>query len=180
MKTKLVARALVLTAVGVAGVSVALASTAGTIKTAKNAKLGSIVVSAAGMTLYHLSGEKKGTIKCSGQCAAFWPPLLVTGKPRAGAGIDAARLGTIKRSNGKLQVTYNGYALYRYYDDHKAGQAKGEDVPGAGGTGTWYAVSPAGKSVLSGGNGTTTTTTTSSTTTTDDTTTTGGGYGKGY
>jgi predicted lipoprotein with Yx(FWY)xxD motif len=177
MGMKLVARALVLTVVGVAGVSVALASTTGTVKTAKNSKLGSIVVSAGGMTLYHLSGEKKGSIKCSGQCSAFWPPLIVTGKPKAGAGINAAKLGTIKRSNGKLQVTYNGYALYRYYNDHKAGETNGEDQPGLPGTGTWYAVSPAGKAVTSSGGGDTTST---STTTTDDTTTTGGGYGKGY
>jgi Secreted repeat of unknown function len=54
--------------------------------------------------------------------------------------VTAAKLGTIKRPDGRLQVTYNGLALYRYDDDKKAGQAKGQ-----GEAGIWYAITPAGK-----------------------------------
>ncbi len=75
---------------------------------------------------------------------AQWPPLLIPAgaKPAAGPGISAAKLGTFKRADGGLQVTYNGMTLYRYSGDSKAGQANGEAV-----SDKWYAVSSAGKLV---------------------------------
>src|SRR5579862_7552995 len=116
-------------------------SGAATVKAAKNTTLGSIVVSARGLTLYHLTSEKGGKIKCTGACAATWPPLLVAGsaKPVAGAGIVAAKLGTVKRPDGTMQVTYAGSPLYLFGDDKKAGQAKGEAVGGV-----WFALAPSG------------------------------------
>jgi predicted lipoprotein with Yx(FWY)xxD motif len=114
-----------------------------TVKVSSESALGTkILVSAKGLTLYHFVPETKGAIKCTGSCAAEWPPLVVASgaKPVAGPGLSAAKLGTIKRPDGKLQVTYNGLALYRYGDDHKSGQIEGQ-----GEDGIWYVVTPAGK-----------------------------------
>jgi predicted lipoprotein with Yx(FWY)xxD motif len=118
------------------------ASSGDTVNAASSDALGTkIVVSAAGFTLYHLTSEKKASISCTGACRKAWPPLLVTGtaKPVAGAGVSAAKLGTIKRPDGGVQVTYNGFALYRYIGDTKPGQVNGQGVEG-----TWFAVTPAG------------------------------------
>jgi predicted lipoprotein with Yx(FWY)xxD motif len=126
-----------------------LASAAGrapvTVKSAKNATLNSsILVDQAGMTLYHLTAEKGKAIGCSGACAKIWPPMLLAKgtKPKAGAGITASKLGTIKRPDGDLQVTYAGLALYRYSGDSKSGDAKGQGFQHV-----WYAISPSGKVV---------------------------------
>lgn len=120
----------------------AAASGAGTVRAAANSSLGTtIVVDSNGFTLYHLTSEKKGSIDCTGGCRRIWPPLLVTGqtKPVAGAGLVAAKLGTIKRPDGGVQLTYNGYALYLYAADKKPGQVNGQGVDGS-----WYAITPAG------------------------------------
>lgn len=123
------------------------ASAAGrtTVTSVKNATLKtSILVDQAGMTLYHLTAEKGKAIGCSGACAKIWPPLLLAKgtKAKAGAGITAAKLGTVKRPDGHLQVTYAGLALYRYSGDGKPGDAKGQGFQHV-----WYAISPSGKVV---------------------------------
>jgi predicted lipoprotein with Yx(FWY)xxD motif len=128
----------------VIGVSAAFASPAMapvTVKTAKVANLGNVLVNGSGLTLYRYTPDKKGTSVCTGACAKYWPPLLVTGKakPVAGTGVTASKLGVIKRSNGQMQVTYGGYPLYRYSDDSKTGQAKGQGEESA-----WYAVATSG------------------------------------
>jgi predicted lipoprotein with Yx(FWY)xxD motif len=128
----------------VAGVGVAMAATmssssGGTVKAAKSSKFGSLLVSSTGMTLYHYTPDKHATIKCTGACAKFWPPLVVTGKAKAGAGISAAKLSTVMRPDGKTQVTYAGLTLYRYAGDKKAG-----DVKGQGFEKIWFAVTSKG------------------------------------
>src|SRR5262245_45639587 len=175
MRTRLMRKALPLLTVGALALGVTLAAPAATsvtVKVSTNSALGAkILVSSTGLTLYHYVPEKKGKIACSAACSADWPPLLVTGnaKPVAGAGVTAAKLGTIKRPDGKMQVTYNGLALYRYSDDKKAGQVKGQ-----GEAGIWYAVTPAGsvtkaaaednpKATASGSSGSSSSTSTSST-----------------
>jgi len=134
----------VLSAVGVGGALAATMSTGGTVKVAHNSEFGPILVSSSGLTLYHMTSEKRGSIGCTGACAKFWPPLLLSAgaKPKAGAGVSAAKLGTLKRPDGHLQVTYNGLALYRYSLDRKAGDVKGEGVEGI-----WFAINPSGKIV---------------------------------
>ena len=86
-------------------------------------------------------------------CASFWPPLITTGKPRAGTGAKASLLGTTKRADGRVQVTYNHHPLYTFKKDTKKGQTNGEGLSAFGAT--WYAVSPAGARVVksSGGGG---------------------------
>ena len=167
MRTRLALRVLLLAVVFVVGVGVAMASTmatGGTVKAAKSSKYGSLLVSSTGMTLYHMTSEKPGSIKCTGGCAKFWPPLLLSGavKPTAGSGVFALKLGTIKRPDGHIQVTYNRMALYRFALDKKPGDVKGQGVQGI-----WFAVTPAGKLAKASAPAPAATTTTS------------GGYGKG-
>jgi predicted lipoprotein with Yx(FWY)xxD motif len=100
-----------------------------------------ILVNPKGRTLYHYLREAKGTLKCTGTCTALFPPLIVAAgtKPVAGPGLTAAKLGTIMRPDGRLQVTYNGLALYLDYYD-KPGDANGQ-----GQQAVWFAVTPAGQ-----------------------------------
>src|SRR5262249_8095671 len=121
---------------GLVAASVALAGPstgAVTVKVSPSSALGTkFLVNAKGLSLYHFVPETKGTIKCTGACATDWPPLTVAAgvKPVAGAGLTAKKLGTIRRPDGRMQVTYNGLALYRYSDDHAAGQLEGQGGEG--------------------------------------------------
>jgi predicted lipoprotein with Yx(FWY)xxD motif len=113
-----------------------------TMKSTLSRALGStILVSATGRTLYHTSAEGKNIVKCTGPCAKEWLPLVITAgaKPVAGAGVTASKLGTVKRPDGKLQVTYNGLPLYLFAGDSKAGDVKGQGVGGI-----WHVVGPTG------------------------------------
>ncbi len=114
-----------------------------------SSRLGRIVVDSKGRTLYAFARDKNGRSACSGTCAAYWPPLLTSGKVRAGRGVKASLLGTTKRGAGKLQVTYNRHPLYTFKLDTKAGQTNGEELNDFGGV--WEALSPAGKRIESGG-----------------------------
>ena len=82
---------------------------------------------------------------CAGQCATYWPPLITTGKPKAAGKAKASLLGTTKRSDGKLQVTYKGHPVYYFIQDTKAGQTNGEGLTDFGAE--WDALSPSGKTV---------------------------------
>jgi predicted lipoprotein with Yx(FWY)xxD motif len=112
-----------------------------TVKTVKNGSLGAILVSASGRTLYHYASEKKNSVKCIGPCATTWLPYYIGSgaKPIAAPGVTAKLLGTVKRPDGKLQVTYGGLPLYLFTGDKKAG-----DVKGQGDGGSWYALAPTG------------------------------------
>ena len=103
--------------------------------------LGAILVTKSGAPLYHFTTETNGKISCTGACTKLWPPLTVGGgaKPVAGPGVSAATLGTIKRPDGKTQITYDGLPLYRYARDITPGVAGSQGL-----NGSWYAVTPAG------------------------------------
>jgi predicted lipoprotein with Yx(FWY)xxD motif len=108
-----------------------------------SSSLGTIVVDTNGRTLYLFVKDKRNKSACSGACASYWPPVLTHGKPIARAGVKASLLGTTRRSDGSMQVTYAGHPLYRFALDTKAGQTKGEGLDDFGGE--WDAVTPAGK-----------------------------------
>lgn len=165
----------VLTLTAVLGVSgfLAVGSLAGA-ASEKNAtvslrktKLGLILVNSKGRTLYLFAKDRNGKSACSGSCARFWPPLVSPGKPTAGPGVRASLLARTRRSNGSLQVTYNGHPLYVYSLDKQAGQTRGQGSSAFGAK--WYAVSARGTAVVKAT--TTTTATTAGTTTTSTTTT---------
>ncbi len=82
-------------------------------------------------------------------CAlGYWPALTTKGKPQAINGARKALLGTTRRSDGRLQVTYRGHPLYRFSGDTGAGQTSGEGLTDFGGG--WWVVSPAGNKIVSG------------------------------
>jgi predicted lipoprotein with Yx(FWY)xxD motif len=129
----------------------------------RKTKLGSILVSSTGHTLYLFAKDRKGKSACSGSCAKVWRPLLSQGKPTAGRGVKPSLLSTTRRSNGSRQVTYNKHPLYAYTLDKRAGQTNGEGSSAFGAK--WYAVSAKGTAVVKAPTTTTTTTTTSNTST---------------
>jgi len=104
--------------------------------------LGSVLVASDGHTLYDFHKDKGAVSSCYGACAGVWPPLLTDGKPRPSNGAAAAKLGTAKRRDGGLQVTYAGHPLYTYSADQKPGQAKGQDIDSFGAE--WYALTAGG------------------------------------
>jgi predicted lipoprotein with Yx(FWY)xxD motif len=110
-----------------------------------NSPLGRIVADKKGRTLYLFEKDKNRRSACSGQCATYWPPLLTHGKPVARGGARQSLLGRTRRANGSQQVTYAGHPLYRFLQDRKPGQTKGEGSQafGAG----WEALSPGGKKI---------------------------------
>ena len=140
-----VVAALVATAVLGAGLAAGSSAAKGTtVKTAKS-RYGKIIVDGRERTLYLFMKDKRNHSACSGTCATYWPPLLTTAKPVAGTGVKKSLLGSIRRSNGKKQVTYNGHPLYRYVQDTGPGQITGQDSHFFGAA--WYVVSPSGKKI---------------------------------
>lgn len=95
-----------------------------------------VLTNTKGLTLYTLSGEKNGKFICTGSCLKFWPPLLV---PAGTTPKGPVKLGTIKRPEGKTQVTFKGAPVYTYAGDSKKGEANGEGVKDVG---VWHAVTP--------------------------------------
>jgi predicted lipoprotein with Yx(FWY)xxD motif len=114
-----------------------------TVNVADNSQYGSILVDQNGMTLYMFTNDTQGagTSACSGACAALWPALTAS-SPTAGTGVDASKLGTITLSDGTTQVTYNGWPLYLYSKDTRAG-----DTTGQGFKSIWYVIAPSGDPV---------------------------------
>ena len=123
----------------------ATASVAKSTVEVRGTRLGKILVNSQGRTLYLFKKDSRGRSACTGECAKFWPPLRPSGKPTAGHGISASKLGTIKRSDGKPQVTYNGHPLYAFLQDTKAGQTNGQGLTAFGAS--WFTLSPAGNQV---------------------------------
>jgi len=110
------------------------------VQTAKSPALHkTVLVTRNGITLYSLSVEQKGRFVCTNsQCLSFWTPLVVAKGVRPAG---APSLGTVRRPDGRLQVTYRGRPLYTFYLDRKRGDAKGEGFKDVG---TWHAASPSG------------------------------------
>jgi predicted lipoprotein with Yx(FWY)xxD motif len=126
------------------------------ISTVKNSKLGTLLVS--GKTLYTLSPSKT---PCTAACTTIWPEVLLpkgVTKATAGTGVSAAKLGSIMRANGRLQVTYGGKALYWFSGDSAVGQVHGNLTDTWGTWSDYVTVKPvtsssgSGTSPSSGGN----------------------------
>lgn len=133
---------------GTAGSSASTSgSAAGTTVTVKHAaKLGTIL--AAGpehMTVYLFEADNGPSSKCSGACAGAWPPVTTSGAPVAAGGAVVADLGTLKRSDGTMQITYKGHPLYYFVKDKDSGDAYGEGVNAFGAP--WYVLSARGAKV---------------------------------
>jgi predicted lipoprotein with Yx(FWY)xxD motif len=114
------------------------------LKTHSN-KLGTFLVAGNGKTLYLFEADKGHTSTCNGDCATDWPPLLTGGKAAVKSGAKSSLVGTTRRADGRMQVTYDGHPLYEFVGDQKAGATKGEGSKqfGAG----WYVVRPSGHKI---------------------------------
>jgi predicted lipoprotein with Yx(FWY)xxD motif len=112
-----------------------------------NSRLGRILVDSTGRTLYLFKADSGTSSACSGACAVAWPPLRTGATPAVASGANAALVGTIARSDGARQVTYNGHPLYLFVKDQKPGDVNGEGLTAFGGV--WLAVSAAGNQVSS-------------------------------
>lgn len=104
-----------------------------------SATFGPILVDGQGMTLYVFEKDTANTSSCYGQCESNWPPLLTTDAPVAGDGVQASLLGTTGRTDGSMQVTYDGRPLYRYDRDKQPG-----DMAGQGVGNVWFVIAPDG------------------------------------
>jgi predicted lipoprotein with Yx(FWY)xxD motif len=108
----------------------------------RTTRFGKVLFAANGRVLYGFTRDRrKGPSQCYGDCAAAWPVYFAKGTLKAGTGVRQALLGTVKRRDGRHQVTYNGWPLY-YYAHEKAGEVKCQNVETHGGT--WLVVRPAG------------------------------------
>ena len=115
------------------------------VQAATIAGLGKVIVDGQGFTLYIHVPDHQGASMCYRRCVNGWPPLVLprgVTRPKAGPGIRAALLGTVRRSDGALQVTYNKWPLYLWRGDTAPGWATGQayDL----GVGLWYTLSVTG------------------------------------
>jgi predicted lipoprotein with Yx(FWY)xxD motif len=110
------------------------ASTSSALKTAKVGGA-TVLTNSKGFTLYWFALDTSTKSNCNGSCASFWPP--VGGPATAGAGVTG-KLGTITRSDGSTQATYNGHPLYTYKGDTGPGQNNGNGITASGGV--WHEV----------------------------------------
>ena len=110
-------------------------------------KYGQILVDSQGKALYVFAADKSSVSTCYDSCASVWPPFLAD----KGATIDAMHAatasltGTTTRTDGSVQVTYNGHPLYYYSGDKKVGDVLCQGAVDHGGA--WYVVDPQGNPI---------------------------------
>ena len=125
--------------------SPAASAAGGTTLTARTIGGQQVVTNSAGLTVYWFAPDTSTTSKCTGSCATYWPP--VKGPATAGSGVTGT-LGTITRSDGTTQATYDGHPLYTYAADTAPGQAKGNGLNVSGGL--WYEMTVSGATPAAG------------------------------
>ena len=133
------------------GTSSPAAATAGSLKTATIGGA-TVLTNAKGFTLYSFAPDTPTTSNCNGTCAQNWPPVQ---GPATASGVKGT-FGTIKRSDGSVQATFDGHPLYAFAGDTAPGQAKGNGLNAAGGL--WHEITtsgtaPAGSSSSGSGGG---------------------------
>jgi predicted lipoprotein with Yx(FWY)xxD motif len=138
-----------------------------TIATGEASGLGTVLVDSEGMTVYLFTPDKGTESTCYGGCESAWPPVVAEGKPSAGGGATSSALGTTKRKDGTMQVTYEGHPVYTFSGDSSPGEANGQEDDDV-----WFVVDEAGEAVKGGAP--------SGGTTTTESTTTGSGGAGGY
>jgi predicted lipoprotein with Yx(FWY)xxD motif len=136
-----------------AGSSNAAASTTGTVIKTTAGSTGAFLTDKSGRAVYLWVKDGKNMSSCSGACAGAWPPVTATGTVTASGSVKASDLGTITRSDGTKQVTYDGHPLYYFSGDSGAGQTSGQGNDGFGAK--WWLVSPSGAQITSADNAST-------------------------
>jgi predicted lipoprotein with Yx(FWY)xxD motif len=112
------------------------------IKTEHVGKVGTVLATGTGLTLYRYTVDPAGKATCTGVCAKVWPPLLL---PKGVTHIKAPHgvkgLTAIRVHGGRLQVFFHNHALYSFASDTKKGEATGQGVEN-----DWFAALSNGKS----------------------------------
>ena len=113
--------------------------------TVRSTQFGRILFDGRGQALYAFTRDKRGGLsQCYGECAKAWPVYFKQGVPRAGDGVKQSEIGTTRRRDGRLQVTYNGWPLYFYAHEGRR-EVRCQNVVEFGGT--WLVVKPSGAPV---------------------------------
>jgi predicted lipoprotein with Yx(FWY)xxD motif len=142
MRLRLVAAVVVAGTVAGLVVSAQAATGAAARLSVRSTEYGKALFGPSGKVVYVFGADRGSTSRCYGVCATAWPPLLTGGAPLAGAGVEAKLLGTTKRKNGTLQVTYDGHPLY-YYAADKVGKVMCQHANMHGGL--WLIIRPNGQ-----------------------------------
>jgi predicted lipoprotein with Yx(FWY)xxD motif len=116
-----------------------------TVITSASSSAGTILTDGSGRALYLWVADSNGKSVCSGACAGAWPPVMASGTVTAYGSAKSGDLGSITRSDGSKQVTYNGHPLYYFVGDAGSGTASGQGSDQFGAK--WWLVSPAGGDV---------------------------------
>jgi predicted lipoprotein with Yx(FWY)xxD motif len=122
---------------------------AATVSATSNPELGMVLVDSEGFTVYNFAKDKGTTSSCYGACAEAWPPVTTEGAPKASEGAMSSKLGTTKRKDGTVQVTYAGHPLYTFVEDSSPGEANGNGVTAFGAE--WHALDQSGSAVAASG-----------------------------
>jgi predicted lipoprotein with Yx(FWY)xxD motif len=120
-------------------------ATSSTMITTKTSSGGSFLTNSAGRAVYLFMADSTGKSACDGACAAAWPPVIAASQPTAAGSAQATDLGTITRSDGTKQVTYDGHPLYYFEGDTGPGTDKGQGLDNFGAK--WWLVAPTGSSI---------------------------------
>ena len=111
--------------------------------TVRSSSYGSILFDGKGRALYAFTRDRRGgASRCYGACATAWPVYFSSGRLVAGKGVKRSLIGTVRRRDGRRQITYNGRPLYYYVGDKSAGQVTCQNVDEFGGT--WLVMRPSG------------------------------------
>ena len=129
--------------------STASGSTAALVITTKSGSAGTYLTNGSGRAVYLFAKDPKNTSECSGACAAAWPPVPAGGTVTASGSAVSADLGSITRSDGTKQVTYDGHPLYYFAGDTGAGTTSGQGSTAFGAK--WWLVGPSGASITGSG-----------------------------
>lgn len=114
--------------------------------TVGKSRYGSILFDGKGRALYAFTRDRRGgKSRCYGACARAWPVYFKRTALKAGKGVKRKLIGTVRRKDGRLQVTYNGWPLYYYVNDVSPGQVTCQNVSEFGGL--WLVVRPTGRLV---------------------------------
>jgi predicted lipoprotein with Yx(FWY)xxD motif len=123
----------------------ASSSAGGTVISTKSGSAGTYLTDGSGRAVYLWVKDSMNKSACSGACAGAWPPVTANGTVTASGSAKASDLGSITRSDGSKQVTYDGHPLYYYVGDSSPGQTSGQGSDGFGAK--WWLVAPSGTAI---------------------------------
>jgi predicted lipoprotein with Yx(FWY)xxD motif len=130
---------------GASSPSSGASASGGTVITTAKSSAGTVLTSGSGRAVYLWAKDTGDMSNCTGACAGAWPPVTTTGAATATGSAKASDIGTVTRSDGTKQVTYDGHPLYYFAGDSGSGTASGQGSDAFGAK--WWLVAPAGSDV---------------------------------